>query len=1064
MVDIYKKQKYNKMKKYVITGLFTILTVAVNAQSFTEWQDPNVNSTNRLPMHTNYFAYESMEAAMEGNKEASSNFMTLNGTWKFNWVRDADARPVDFWKPHFNDKGWNEISVPGIWELNGYGDPIYVNVGYAWREQFKNNPPQVPTENNHVGSYRREITIPTDWKGKEIIAHFGSVTSNMYLWVNGKYVGYSEDSKLEAEFDLTPYLKIGKKNLIAFQTFRWCDGSYLEDQDFFRYSGVGRDCYLYTRNKKQITDIRIIPDLDEQYHNGLLSINLTMKNSGNVALTLFDASNKQVATKSIKASGKVTTTMNIESPQKWTAENPYLYKLYATLMEGDNVIEVIPINVGFRKIELKNSQILVNGQPVLFKGVNRHEMDPDYGYIVSRERMIQDIQIMKKLNINAVRTSHYPDNNYWYELCDQYGIYVVAEANIESHGMGYGKKTLAKRQDYLKAHLERNQRNVQRCFNHPSIIFWSLGNEAGYGSNFEAAYDWVKAEDPSRAVQYEQAGTKGKTDIYCPMYAGYKWSEEYCKNDTYQKPLIQCEYAHAMGNSQGGFKEYWDLIRKYPKFQGGFIWDFVDQSIRWTGKNGKMIYAYGGDFNRFDASDINFCNNGLISPDRVPNPHAYEVQYFYQNIWTTLSSLPLNTASNEPTTTELEICIFNENFFCDLSAYYMEWEVLKDGKTVNYGRVNQLNVDPQKTGKVKLEIGKICQEGGEWLLNVSYKLKKREGLLPANHIAAKDQLVLSPYKAPALNLPNCELSNVESTAPIVKENDRNYLIISGNGFRAEFNKHSGYLTQYELAGQEMIKEGAALTPNFWRAPTDNDFGAHIHQKYIDWKKPEIKLTSFKQRIENKQVIIEATYDMPKVAAKLNLTYKINNIGAIKVTQKLTTDKNAKVSNMFRFGMQMPMPRNYETIEYYGRGPIENYADRNHCTALGIYRQSVSDQFYPYIRPQENGNKTDIRWWKMLDDAGNGIKIVAEAPFSASALHYTIESLDEGWSKQQRHSQEVKEADLTNLCIDKIQAGLGCVNSWGSIALPQYQIPYKDYEFTFILMPVRHCFDNNTICK
>lgn len=1052
------------MKKHLITGLFTILTIVMNAQSFTEWQNPNVNSVNRLPMHTNYFAYESMEAAIKGNKEASFNFMTLNGSWKFNWVRDADARPVDFWKPHFNDKGWNEISVPGIWELNGYGDPIYVNVGYAWREQFKNNPPQVPTENNHVGSYRREITIPTDWKGKEIIAHFGSITSNMYLWVNGKYVGYSEDSKLEAEFNLTPYLKVGQKNLIAFQVFRWCDGSYLEDQDFFRYSGVGRDCYLYTRNKKQITDIRIIPDLDEQYHNGLLSINLTMKNSGNVALTLFDASNKQVATKSIKASGKVTTTMNIESPQKWTAENPYLYKLYATLMEGDNVIEVIPINVGFRKIELKNSQILVNGQPVLFKGVNRHEMDPDYGYIVSRERMIQDIQIMKELNINAVRTSHYPDNNYWYELCDQYGIYVVAEANIESHGMGYRDRTLAKRQDYLKAHLERNQRNVQRCFNHPSIIFWSLGNEAGYGPNFEAAYNWVKAEDPSRAVQYERAGRKGNTDIFCPMYLGYKGCREYCEDASMTKPLIQCEYAHAMGNSQGGFKEYWDLIRKYPKFQGGFIWDFVDQSIRWTGKNDKMIYAYGGDFNRFDASDINFCNNGLISPDRVPNPHAYEVQYFYQNIWTTLSSLPLNTTSNKPTTTELELCIFNENFFRDLSAYYMEWEVLKDGKIVNNGRVNQLSVDPQKIGRVKLEFGKICQEGGEWLLNVSYKLKKREDLLPANHIAAKDQLVLRPYQTPALNLPNRELSNVESTAPIVKENDRNYLIISGDGFRAEFNKHSGYLTQYELAEQEMIKEGAALTPNFWRAPTDNDFGAHIHQKYIDWKKPEIKLTSFKQRIENKQVIIETTYDMPKVAAKLNLTYKINNIGAIKVTQKLTTDKNAKVSNMFRFGMQMPMPRNYETIEYYGRGPIENYADRNHCTALGIYRQSVSDQFYPYIRPQENGNKTDIRWWKMLDDAGNGIEIVAEAPFSASALHYTIESLDEGWSKQQRHSQEVKEADLTNLCIDKMQAGLGCVNSWGSIALPQYQIPYKDYEFTFILMPVRHCFDNNTICK
>lgn len=1034
------------MKKHFVTGLFAVLAMTANAQSFKEWQDPEINAVNRAPMHANYFAYESTEAAIKGIKEKSSNFMTLNGTWKFNWVANADARPTDFWQPEFNDKGWNTMPVPGVWELNGFGDPIYVNVGYAWREQFRNNPPQVPTVNNHVGSYRREITVPAHWKGKEIIAHFGSVTSNMYLWVNGKYVGYSEDSKMEAEFNLTPYLKPGQKNLIAFQVFRWCDGTYLEDQDFFRYSGVGRDCYLYARSKKQIADIRITPDLDAQYQNGSLAINLTTKGRGEVELGLFDADNQPVVTKSLNASGNISTTMEVTSPNKWTAETPYLYTLHATLKEGNKVLEVIPIKVGFRKVELKNAQILVNGQPILIKGANRHEMDPDGGYVVSRERMIQDIQIMKMFNLNAVRTCHYPDNNLWYELCDQYGLYVVAEANIESHGMGYGKNTLAKREDYKKAHLERNQRNVQRCFNHPSVIIWSLGNEAGYGPNFEVAYDWVKAEDPSRAVQYERAGTKGKTDIYCPMYADYQWCENYSKDDKYQKPLIQCEYAHAMGNSQGGFKEYWDLVRKYPKFQGGFIWDFVDQSVRWTGKNGKMIYAYGGDFNRFDASDINFCNNGLISPDRIPNPHAYEVRHFYQNIWTT----PANLKNGE-------INIFNEYFFRDLSAYYLEWEMLKDGKSVRCGRIDNLNVQPQQTAKVKLNLGETDAEA-EWLLNISYKLKNNEDLLPARYTVAKEQLTLNPYKAPSMQLGNCELSNTETVAPEVQDNDRYYLIVSNDAFRVEFNRTNGYLTKYQIKGLDMIKEGAILKPNFWRAPTDNDFGAHIHRKYVAWKNPEIRLKSLKQRTENKQVIVETAYEMPGVSAKLNLTYVINNEGAIKVTQKMTTDKKAKVSNMFRFGMQMQMPRSFETIEYYGRGPIENYIDRNHCTDLGIYRQSVTEQFYSYIRPQENGTKTDIRWWRMINKAGNGIEVVATSPFSASALHYTIESLDEGWSKQQGHSPEVEEADLTNLCIDKIQAGLGCVNSWGSIALPEYQVPYQDYEFTFILSPIQHCID------
>ena len=1033
------------MKKYVFLGLAGCALLSANAQTFKEWQDESVNEVNRAAMHTHFFAYENAEKATSDIKENSKNFMSMNGSWKFFWVKNADQRPTDFWKVGFNDKGWDDMKVPAVWELNGYGDPIYVNIGYPWRNQYTNNPPHVPTEKNHVGSYRREFVIPADWNGKDIVAHFGAVSSNMYLWVNGKFVGYSEDSKLEAEFDLTPYVKPGQKNLIAFQVFRWCDGSYFEDQDFFRYTGVARDCYLYARNKKRIDDIRVVPDLDAEYKSGSLAVNLSLKGNAAVSLELLDAANKTVATAEVKGAGKQSSVIRVDNPNKWTAETPYLYTLRATLKEGGKVTEVVPLKVGFRKIELKNSQLLVNGQPVLFKGADRHEMDPDGGYVVSCERMIQDIQIMKKFNLNAVRTCHYPDDSFWYDLCDKYGIYVVAEANLESHGMGYDEATLAKVPSFKKTHLERNQRNVQRNYNHPSIIFWSLGNEAGYGSNFEAAYDWVKKEDPSRAVQYERSGYEGKTDIHCPMYLNYKDCIKYCEDDSKTKPLIQCEYAHAMGNSEGGFKEYWDLVRKYPKYQGGFIWDFVDQSCRWTGKNGKMIYAYGGDFNRFDASDNNFCDNGLISPDRVPNPHMYEVGYFYQNIWTTAADLKAG-----------ELNVYNENFFRDLSAYALEWEVMKNGTVVRTGRVENLNVAPQQTTKIKLDLGKTCA-CAEWLLNVKYVQKQREGLIPAGHIVAKDQLVLNEYKAPAMTLQNVTDMNIQTALPRIDDANSQCVMIEGENFNIQFAKADGFMDKYMVDGLDMIKEGAKLTPNFWRAPTDNDFGAGLQQKYAVWKNPEFKLTSLKSEMKDGLAIVSAEYEMPSVSAgtKLQLTYEINNRGAVKVNQKLVAEKGAKVSNIFRFGMQMVMPKSFENISYYGRGPVENYIDRKWATELGVYNQTVTDQFYAYIRPQENGNKTDIRWWKQLNEAGRGLQFVAEAPFSASALHYTIESLDSGWEKKQEHSNEVEPADLTNFLIDKVQMGLGCVDSWGAIPREEYMLPYGDYEFTFIMQPINN---------
>ena len=1024
------------MKRNVLLCAFALSGLAAFAQQ-NEWQDPNVNAINRAPMHTNYFAYESLEAAMRDCPVSSDNYLTLNGTWKFNWVANADQRPTDYYKTDFNDRGWDDMQVPGIWELNGYGDPIYVNVGYAWRSQYKNNPPYVPVVNNHVGTYRKEIEIPADWKGRQIIAHFGAVSSNMYLYVNGKFVGYSEDSKLEAEFDLTKYLKPGK-NLIAFQVFRWCDGSYLEDQDFFRYTGVSRDCYLYTRQANHIQDIRVTPDLDAQYKDGTLQVDLQLKGKGQVHLKLKDAEGNEVASAATRGEA---VTMHVSNPKKWTAETPYLYTLYAQMSTSN---EVIPIKVGFRKIEMKNSQIWVNGQPVLFKGANRHEMDPDGGYYVSKERMIQDIQRMKELNINAVRTCHYPDANLWYDLCDEYGLYVVAEANIESHGMGYGEETLAKNPSYAKAHMERNQRNVQRGYNHPSIIFWSLGNEAGFGPNFEACYKWVKAEDPSRPVQYEQAGTNEFTDVFCPMYYNYEDCEEYAKGNI-DKPLIQCEYAHAMGNSQGGFKEYWDLVRKYPKYQGGFIWDFVDQANHWKTKDGKAFYGYGGDFNPYDASDANFNNNGLISPDRVPNPHAYEVAYFYQNIWTK----PVDMQKGE-------VSIYNENFFRDLSAYYAEWQLLVDGEAVQSGIINDLKVAPQQTVNQKLGYSlKGISPDSEVLVNIYFKLKDAETLLPPGFVVAKQQLSVQNYQAPKELLVEPAIAHDYTETPVVEDNDLFYLIVKGENFQIDFKRRNGFMSLYDVNGMSVLHDGAQLRPNFWRAPTDNDMGAGLQQKYVVWKNPKLELKSLEHKTEEGKVVVVAQYDMPEVAAQLSLTYRINKEGAVEVTQSMTAAEGKEVPNMFRFGMRMEVNEALTHIQYYGRGPVENYSDRNNSEFLGRYKQTVDEQFYPYIRPQETGNKTDIRWWNQTNRSGNGIRLVGSEPFSASALHYTMESLDDGWEKDQRHSELVPQTDYVNMCIDKVQSGLGCVNSWGTLPLEKYQLPYQDYTFTFVIQPIQH---------
>ncbi len=1025
-----------KFNKLLLSAVLSGAALSLGAAT-PEWLDPQVNEVNRYPMHTEYFAFESVDAIPAG-KYKSANFLSLDGKWKFRWVPDADMVVNDgFEKPGYDASKWDDMTVPGVWELNGYGDPIYINTGYPWRGHFKNNPPEVPAKDNHTGVYRREIKIPADWKGKDIIARFGSVTSNLTLWVNGKLVGYGEDSKLAQEFDVTRYLVPGKENTIALMIRRWCDGTYLEDQDFFRFSGIARESYLYARPKNRIEDIRVNATLDDTYRDGILNVTTDIKGSGTLRIELIDG-DKTVAEATVRgAKGRISRTFEIPSPRRWTAETPELYTLRATLDRDGKTLEAIPVNIGFRRIEIKDGQLLVNGQPILIKGANRHELDPDGGYVVSLERMEQDILRMKELNINAVRTCHYPDDPRWYDLCDRYGLYVTAEANIESHGMGYGKETLAKDPAYAKAHMERNRRHVSAMYNHPSIIVWSLGNEAGYGPNFEAAYSWIKNEDPSRPVQYERAGLNGKTDIFCPMYYPYANSERYASDSASVKPLIQCEYAHAMGNSLGGFKEYWDLIRKYPKYQGGYIWDFVDQGVRHTGKDGVTIMAYGGDFNSYDASDGNFCVNGLISPDRVPNPHAYEAQKIYQNIWTTLKS-------------GRTLEIFNENFFKPLDNVSLEWTLLRNGTPVRTGTVATLEIAPQTTAEYTVDYGDISPEA-EWLLNLEYKLKNAEGILPAGHAVAREQLALTGF------VPCGTIAHGTSSPVTVNDNAGN-ITVTGDNFTLAVDKSTGFINLYNAAGTSLLNPGEYIRPNFWRAPTDNDYGANLQKKYRVWRTPVLDLKSLTYNPSDSGITISAGYQLPDVKASLNLGYFVSPDGTVSITQTLTPDSTAAdVPDMFRFGMIIPMRKSFDEIEYYGRGPGENYSDRAHAMPIGIYRQSVGSQPYPYIRPQETGTRTDIRWCRLIDDKGTGLQITSGSPFSASALHYTIGSLDGGEEKANTHFAEVKPSDITEVCVDLRQMGLGCVNSWGALPLEQYSLPYAPYTFSFTLTPVTQSF-------
>ena len=1026
-------------KNLLLAMVLSLTTAsAVAADNTPEWRNAAVNQQNREARRANFFAFESEDLARAGQKAASSRYLSMEGMWRFCFVKNHQDAPKDFFRVGYDDSAWEDFPVPGLFELNGHGDRIYKNINYAWCTTFDNNPPVVGETENYTGSYRREFELPEGWQGQQVLLHVGSATSNLKVWVNGKYVGYSEDSKVAAEFDLTKYVKKGK-NLIAMQVMRWCDGSYLEDQDFWRFTGIAREVYLYARPKVHIEDIVIGQDWKDGY--GLLDVSVKAPKGTTVDVRLEDAAGEVVGT---------GAQLAIASVKAWSAETPYLYNLYLTLKKGDKVLETVCQKVGFRHIEIKGGQLLVNGQPILIKGVDRHELDPDGGYVVSIERMKQDIRIMKQLNVNAVRTSHYPDDPRWYDLCDEAGLYIVAEANLESHGMGYGESTLAKREDFSQMHLERNQANVLTLRNHPCIIVWSLGNEAGYGPNFERCYDWIKTVD-NRPVQYEQAGHWGKTDIFCPMYMGYEDCEKYAKTDN-PRPLIQCEYAHAMGNSIGGFKEYWDIIRKYPKYQGGFIWDFVDQGLRDKSPiTGKEIFTYGGDYGRYPASDHNFNCNGVIAPDRRLNPHAYEVGYYYQNVWITDKGLK-----------DGKIEIYNENFFKSLDDLELEWFVggaggrhhhggdRPEGMTFGHGgKADISGIAPQQRKVITIDamqktIERVLGHHGDQEIFVIFQLKAKDAqqYVDKGQVMARQQFALNDYQFPELKAEQAE---------VAKEETKSYVKLTAGGTTLTIGKGSGLIDYLDVDGQPMLIDRQSIVPEFWRAPTDNDYGAWLQQRWAAWKSPEMKVSGL--TVSDNSVVAKITLPL----AVLTMTYTLQADGSVLVRQQMEPTGDTKNQWLFRYGMQLQMPKEYNQVKYYGRGPHENYCDRKSSQFLGVYESAVKDQYYPYIRPQESGNHTDVRWFQVTDGQ-RGLEFSSNGPMECSALPYLMEDLDAGPNKDNHrwglHSGDLVERPLTLIHIQQRQMGLGCVNSWGAWPEKPYLLPLQKYDFTFEIRPVK----------
>ncbi len=1030
--------------------VFLLLISFCSAQSLQPiWENPTIVDELREPPHASFVLFNQKEDVLTDDMRRSSFYQSLNGDWKFHYAADLTKRPLNFFETNFNDASWSTLPVPSNWELQGFGIPIYTNIIYP----FPKNPPFVGND-NPVGTYRKEFSIPESWSGKDVLLHFGSITGCAFVYVNGHKAGISKASKTAAEFNISRYLQKGK-NLLAVQVFRWHDGSYLEDQDFWRLSGIERDVFLYTVPSLSIWDFELKTDLDAAYKNGLFSAEVQLRKfkrtamkDAVVAVELQDQSGTVVYSqkKNVKEAAdslqQVLFKGNIAQPKKWSAETPDLYNCIISLQDASGkIIHTTAVRVGFRKIEIKNAQLLVNGKKIMVHGVNRHEHDEQLGHVPTKELMIRDIQLMKQYNINAVRTAHYPNDPLWLKLCDEYGLYVVDEANVEIHGMGVLPQRNfdtsihpAYMPEWAPAIKDRIVRMVERDKNHASVIIWSMGNECGNGKVFYDAYQWIKQRDNSRPVLFEQAMEDWNTDIVSPMYPSIKYMKDYAKDFTKKRPFIMCEYAHAMGNSSGNFQEYFDIIKSSPHMQGGFIWDWVDQGIQTKDENGKTYWAYGGDFGAGHLqNDENFCANGLVAADRSPHPGIYEVKKVYQDI------LIKNKDWQKGW-----IVVENNFNFSSLQNYRFKWELLQNGKPVQSDTFS-LNLQPSLSADVKLDFA-VTDSKEEMMLNVYAVTKNATAAIPAGHEVAREQF--------GSNSKQFFTQNHTKQGKLEVTKTENIIHFKAGAVSGSFNSKTGKFLAYEFKNVSLLT--TFPEPYFWRAPTDNDFGNQMPHRLGFWRNAHSLLVIDTVKVHEQNadgLVIECSYRMNGVEIPYTISYQLLNNGAVKVTAAIDLQKK-KLPEMPRFGMRFNLPKSYTQIDFYGRGPWENYSDRNTASFVGVYQQKASDQFVKnYIRPQENGYKTDVRWVSFYDHQQNGIKVTGIQPICFSALPYTTEDLDPGGSKKQQHPSDLNERKFMSVHIDLNQRGVGGDNSWGAYPHAAYLLTNNKYTYSYIFEPV-----------
>ena len=1059
------------MKRCLFFGLILAMSFGiVKAQNqnerYSEITNPKLLHINKEPARASFFSFDGVDNALKAPYSSKGdNYMLLNGTWKFNYVENFSERPMDdFYKSDFDDSSWDDIKVPGNWEVQGFGDPIYVNATYEFTSRGfppywdAPNPPLVPEEFNPTGTYRKEFEIPASWGDKDIIVSFDGIKGASYVYLNGEFVGMTKDSKLPARFNITDKAKLGR-NVISVQTHRWSDATYLECQDFWRISGFERDVYVYARPKTHIKDFFAHAGLDDEYTNGEFGLDIDVAANGEFAIEykLIDDKGSVVLSDSKKGTDNATLRFDnkIENVKKWSAEEPNLYTLALEVKDGSGMTtEATAIKVGFRTAEVKGTEFLVNGKPVLIKGVNIHEHNEHTGHYVTEELMRKDFELFRKYNVNTARTAHYPQPELFYRLADEYGIYVIDEANIESHGMGYDLRvggTLANNLLFYEDHMHRTQSMVERDKNHPSIITWSLGNESGNGYNFYQTYLWIKNRDKSRPVQYEQAKNEWNTDIICPMYRTPEVMEQYATNPASDRPFIQCEYAHAMGNSLGNFTDYWDLIRKYPILQGGCIWDWVDQGFEEFDEDGVKYWTFGGDYGpKGTPSAGDFCINGLIYPDRTVKPHTEEMRKVYQNIW--FKNFDEQTGS---------VDIYNENFFINLDQYNIEYEVKTNGRIIKRGTINA-NVAPQETKTVVIPgVASLFKSGLQTTINFYAKQKKENRLIPAGWVVARDQFVVNNFAS---------LKDTNSKPARIEEND-NEIKVSGSGFTAVFDKTSGVMTSYKYRGTEYISDSFGPRPFFWRAPLDNDYGARMPKTLDAWHKASYQdLKAENINIENgDEAVISYSYSYPEAGAVWNVKYTIFNDGKIKVDNHFDATES-KLPLLFRVGMRMQMPSQFVNAEYYGRGPWDNYIDRKTSTFVDRYKSPIKEMVEKYVFAQENAHHIDASWLAVTNKSGRGLLVASDDTFEFNVSNYLLETISNGddWhndaaagtAPEKKHRNAYKPSDKVDLFIDYRMQGVGGNNSWGHWPEPQYRIVPKDtnVEYSFTIIPISNAKD------